>query len=997
MFYFSPHQPMKKLVVLIFIIIGFVFSIDVKDEKVISKKIFYDFNFRRIRTQLDPEGVLLEEEIRRIEARWAEERATGRYITRPYSAEDVAKERYADPQPEYNVQKQMALKLYKLLRQYQEKKEAIVTMGGFDEVSADALARSGMLALYRGGWDASMRLGWPDLARYPYNYVAETIARISSFLQNHARAQAVERANMTPQQRQETPRVDFMMPVIADMDTGHGYPAEMAKLMLGQTYFGDPNLIGAVHIEDQAVGCKKCGHLAGKVLTSTQAMIDRMNKLRFQLDVMALPTLIIARTDAEEAEYITDYSDPRDQPFILGATQATEHSLAETLEDARKKHLPAEEIEKIQEEWKQEARVMTLAEAIAEGIRQANAQGIEAAISPEEWLSFAADKSFREIEARAQELGIDIIWDSRNWDRRNPEKINVLFDLNSASIPEGDHRYYLIRSGLEMAIARSKAFLPYADISWMEQKRPDHEQIAEWAAALDAEAKRLGMPYAPLKGMNISPSFNWGKYFQELIEEKGMSEEQVEQLALSFYNIIAQAGVQFQFNTYGLGQIIHDSVLAFLEEWKRDQALAWAKFQERARARENPFVSNSQRFAGVTWISSRDAAGLGRQIIASPLGTRTTMAQFQQEEVVEIVAIQPDLFPDDRLEKAIRAAIGKPRGFLRIEDLRAITELDLSSYNIESLQGIQYLQNLNKLNLSHNQISDLSPLANLRILEVLNIDYNQVSDLSPLTNLHLLKDFSAANNKITDASVLAGLSHLQDVNLSGNQLGNQGIAVLAEIKTLKRLDISNNGISRISAFENHPELEVLIANHNQISDTSALGTIKTLRGVSLNNNQIQTLSPNFANLQNLEYLDLAENQLNDAGVTPIASLRNLKVLNLNQNQISNLDFLENLTQLTALGLHGNQISEITPLQYLTNLQVLYLGENQISNITPLAGINHLFWLDLSENQVTDIKILLETAGLLEKNDVLDLRGNPLSEEAKQDAEALKARGLDVWL
>ena len=121
---------------------------------------------------------------------------------------------------------------------------------------------------------------------------------------------------MTEAQRAATPEVDYRPFIIADADTGHGGDAHVRNLVRRFVEVGVPGY----HIEDQKPGVKKCGHQGGKVLVAEDEQIKRLNAARFQLDVMKVPGIIVARTDAEAATFLDSRSDERDQPFILGAT-----------------------------------------------------------------------------------------------------------------------------------------------------------------------------------------------------------------------------------------------------------------------------------------------------------------------------------------------------------------------------------------------------------------------------------------------------------------------------------------------------------------------------------------------------------------------------------------------------------------------------------------------------------------------------------------------------
>jgi isocitrate lyase len=125
------------------------------------------------------------------------------------------------------------------------------------------------------------------------------------------------RSRMTEAQRQATRMIDFRPFIIADADTGHGGDAHVRNLIRRFVEAGVPGF----HIEDQKPGLKKCGHQGGKVLVPVDEQIKRLNAARLQLDIMGVPGIIVARTDAESATLLESRSDERDQPFVLGATR----------------------------------------------------------------------------------------------------------------------------------------------------------------------------------------------------------------------------------------------------------------------------------------------------------------------------------------------------------------------------------------------------------------------------------------------------------------------------------------------------------------------------------------------------------------------------------------------------------------------------------------------------------------------------------------------------
>jgi len=985
--------------------------------------------FRRIRSNVVTnvgisESELFLKEVEKVKAEWAEQSSRGRQLTRLHTPEQVAALRIRGLDFGYTVQRAMAWKLYDLLRSHQQNKTSIVTIGGFDEVSTDAMARAGTEALYRGGWDASMRWGAPDLARYPYDFVRQSVGRFSRFLIQHERIQSVQRAQMTPEQQRASPKTDFLMPMIVDMDEAHGKPLEMAELMLtpSDDSNGDPPLIGAVHLEDQAVYCKKCGHMAGKVLVSIREMIERLNQVRLQFDIMGIPTLIIARTDSEAAEFITSTQDERDHPFILGATAGIK-SYAEVIQEAWNSGKSAKEVEAISENWKKEANIMSLGEAIGRVIELAEKEGKNPGISAEDWRTLTKTTSHKDLLSRAEKLKIVIdeglkkeaeklgiiikgnngeqvgvyIHDLVSWGNfqkpgaRFPKGINMLWDMNMASLAGDGYTYWMINSGLEMAIARSKAFLPYSDMGWMEQHHPDAAEIETWAAALKSEAQRLGMPNAPLLGVNVSPSFYFPSHFTN------------EQELRDYYDRQARAGVQFQFNTYGAGQVIHESMRSFLEDFKKNGALAWSNFQKRAKEAGNPFVGSSQTFAGVTWAATRDAAGRGHQLIVSPLGAKDTMAQFKQDVPV-IQATQPAMFPDAGLERAIREALNKPTGEITIADLQTITELDISGRVLVSLQGLQYATNLTKLIADHNNLTELESIRGLVNIATLDVSYNQLTSIAAASGMRRLRYFDGASNRLADIEPARNWTELEEFNISYNRkLGEEPLDItpVENLVRLKALGISGLQLKHIKPLYKLVNLEILFADHNQLTDIEPSRGLINLIGFDVSDNLLTGI-PWVSRMNKLKYFDVSSNRLTD--LESVRNLTDLEALNISSNRRPGEDPLditplENLVRLKALAANGLQLKDIKPVRNLTELEDAYLYDNQISDISPLAGLINLQWAGLGGNQINDIAAFLPLVmqGLgLSAEGVLDLTQNPLSSKAKADVEELLKLGVDVW-
>src|SRR5215471_21522333 len=252
-------------------------------------------------------------------ARWlASPRFEG--TTRLYSPRQVVEQRgtiFTD----YPVARLAAEQFYDRLRQIFADRAQITTFGPYSPGQAVALKRMGIEGIYLGGWATSAKGSvtedpGPDLASYPLSQVPDEAAPIVRALLTADRNQHFARSRMSEEQRATSPEIDYRPFIIADADTGHGGDAHVRNLIRRFVEVGVPGY----HIEDQKPGTKKCGHQGGKVLVGVDEQIKRLSAARLQLDVMKVPGIIVARTDAEAATFLEGRGDERDHPFILGAT-----------------------------------------------------------------------------------------------------------------------------------------------------------------------------------------------------------------------------------------------------------------------------------------------------------------------------------------------------------------------------------------------------------------------------------------------------------------------------------------------------------------------------------------------------------------------------------------------------------------------------------------------------------------------------------------------------
>ena len=225
-------------------------------------------------------------------------------IDRPYSAEDVLRLRGSVP-VEHSLARRGALRLWELLKQ----DEPVRALGAVTGNQAMQMVRAGLQAIYLSGWQAAADANtagamYPDQSLYPANTGPELARKINRTLQ---------RADQIEHQEGGAKR-DWFAPILADAEAGFGGPLNCFEIMKAYIEAG----VAGVHFEDQLASEKKCGHLGGKVLIPTQAAIRNLDAARLAADVCGVPTLLVARTDAESAKLITSDVDERDREFLTG-------------------------------------------------------------------------------------------------------------------------------------------------------------------------------------------------------------------------------------------------------------------------------------------------------------------------------------------------------------------------------------------------------------------------------------------------------------------------------------------------------------------------------------------------------------------------------------------------------------------------------------------------------------------------------------------------------
>ena len=244
-----------------------------------------------------------EEQIRKLEAEWADS-PRWKGVTRNYSAADVVKLR-GSIQIEHTLARHGAEKLWRMVNQEQP----VCALGALTGNQAIQEIQAGLKAIYCSGWQVagdgnSAGEMYPDQSLYPVDSVPKMVTRI-----NNAFQRTDEIYNLNGDDS-----IDWFAPIVADAEAGFGGNLNAFELMKGMIRAG----AAGVHFEDQLSSAKKCGHMGGKVLVPTSEAVAKLSAARLAADVMGVPTVLLARTDADAANLITADSDERDHPFITG-------------------------------------------------------------------------------------------------------------------------------------------------------------------------------------------------------------------------------------------------------------------------------------------------------------------------------------------------------------------------------------------------------------------------------------------------------------------------------------------------------------------------------------------------------------------------------------------------------------------------------------------------------------------------------------------------------
>jgi len=379
-------------------------------------------------------------------------------IVRPYTAEEVLKLR-GTLCMSHTFAEVGAKRLWYLINN----EDYVPALGALTGNQAVQQVEAGLKAIYLSGWQVAADANlagemYPDQSLYPSNSVPAVVKRINNALRRADQIQVLDARKGGPY---------WFAPIVADAEAGFGGPLNAFELMKMMIEAG----AAGVHFEDQLASAKKCGHLGGKVLIPTQEFIAKLIAARLAADICDVPTVLIARTDADAARLVTSDVDERDKPFILDQ-------------------------------------------------------------------------------------------------------------------PRSSEGFYYVKSGVESAIARGRAYAPFADMIWCETSTPDLEQARKFAEGIHADYPGKLLAY------NCSPSFNW---------KANLDDATITQ----FQRELAAMGYKFQFVTLAGFHALNLGMFDLALSYRKKGMLAYSQFQEVEfkHGKEDGYMATThQKFVGTGYF-----------------------------------------------------------------------------------------------------------------------------------------------------------------------------------------------------------------------------------------------------------------------------------------------------------------------------------------------------------------------------------------------------------
>ncbi|OHE93434.1 acetate utilization-3 [Colletotrichum orchidophilum] len=377
-------------------------------------------------------------EVRGIEAWWQSDRQ--KHIKRPYTAKSIAALRNIGFKIEYPSSVQ-GRKLWRILNEHNENGTYELTFGTTEPLIAKEMANSMQTVYVSGALCGLSQATWPgeDHADYPADLVPSVVKRIFNTQLFHDQRQTQLRMRYSEADREALECIDYMLPIVADADMGFGTLTGCMKLTRSFVEAG----VAMIHIDDLAMGLKKFTNGEGRTIVPTSDYLSRLTTVRMTFDIMGADTMLLCRCDSDHAEFITSVIDPRDHPYVLGATNPVP-SFIQALEAGKtegKNYLT------VKDEWKASAGLMTFDEAV------------KSVATEDQYNAYIAEIGDAAVALQARRAAAKHIIGEE-----------IMFDWELPRTPLGQ---YMWQWSTKAVIDRCILAAPLGDVTWSRQDKKD--------------------------------------------------------------------------------------------------------------------------------------------------------------------------------------------------------------------------------------------------------------------------------------------------------------------------------------------------------------------------------------------------------------------------------------------------------------------------------------------------------------------------------------------